>query len=93
MLQEDVEAGRTPGVALAVSRRGGPVEQVVRPLAVDTLFPVASITKLATALAVLRLAHAGELAPDDELLVQAASAPPPQASATGRCPVTRQAPS
>ncbi len=74
LLREDVEAGRTPGVALAVSRRGGPVEQVVvgadgagRPLAVDTLFPVASITKLATALAVLRLVDAGELAPSDQL--------------------------
>jgi beta-lactamase class C len=38
-----------------------------RSLAGDTLFPVASITKLATALAVLRLAAAGVLAIDDPI--------------------------
>jgi beta-lactamase class C len=38
-----------------------------RPLAEDSLFPVASITKLATALAVLRLVERGALALDDPL--------------------------
>jgi CubicO group peptidase (beta-lactamase class C family) len=37
------------------------------PLAADTLFPVASITKLVTALAILRLADAGRLDFDDPL--------------------------
>jgi CubicO group peptidase (beta-lactamase class C family) len=86
LLRTDVDAGRTAGVAVAVARRGETVEQVVvgtdgtgRPLAADSLFPVASLTKLAVALAVLRLADAGRLAPDDELgrhLPDAAAAVP-----------------
>lgn len=85
LLEDDVEAGRAPGVAVAVRLRDGPARHVVvgadaagRPLAADTLFPVASITKLATALAVLRLADAGELTPADQLsrhLPDAAAAP------------------
>ena len=72
-----------PGLLLAVVRGGDepllavlgsdPVSQP----AVDTLFPVASVTKLATALAVLRLCAAGQLALDDALsahLPQAAAA-------------------
>jgi len=50
------------GMAVAAVRSGQPVEAVVlgtdargQPLAEDSLFPVASVTKLATALAVLRL--------------------------------------
>jgi CubicO group peptidase (beta-lactamase class C family) len=86
LLRADIEAGRTTGVAVAAAGRGEPVEQVVvgadgtgRPLAADSLFPVASITKLAVALAVLRLADAGRLSPDDELgrhLPDAAAAVP-----------------
>jgi CubicO group peptidase (beta-lactamase class C family) len=38
-----------------------------RPITEQSLFPVASLTKLATALAVLRLADAGRLAMDDPL--------------------------
>lgn len=37
------------------------------PMAADTLFPVASVTKLATALAVLRLVARGDVALDDPL--------------------------
>ena len=55
-----------PGVVIAVARDGRPVEHLAvgsdargRPLAPDNLFPVASITKLATALSVLRLADRG----------------------------------
>jgi CubicO group peptidase (beta-lactamase class C family) len=47
-------------LALGVDHRG-------RPLAEDSLLPVASITKLATALAVLRLADRGALGLDDPL--------------------------
>jgi CubicO group peptidase (beta-lactamase class C family) len=50
-----------------------------RPLTADSLYPVASLTKLATALAVLRLADTGRLAPEDELarhLPDAAAAVP-----------------
>jgi beta-lactamase class C len=75
---------RLPGLLLAVSR--GADEPVLAALGddaagcaftTDTLFPVASVTKLATALAVLRLAAAGHLALDDPLaahLPQAAAA-------------------
>jgi CubicO group peptidase (beta-lactamase class C family) len=74
LLRADVEADATTGVAVAGARRAEPVEQVVvgvgatgRALAADSLFPVASVTKLAIALAVLRLNDAGRLAPADDL--------------------------
>src|SRR5436309_7816617 len=63
-----------PGMVIAVAQGGGPPQSLAvgtdaagTPLAADTLFPVASITKLATALAVLRLIAAGELALDAPL--------------------------
>ena len=63
-----------PGIVLAVARGIRPPEFLAVgadaasvPLAADTLFPVASITKLATALAVLRLVATGALALDDRL--------------------------
>src|SRR5215211_3828882 len=63
-----------PGVVVAVARDGEPIEHLAvgtdargQPLAPDSLFPVASITKLATALSVLRLCDAGLLALDDAL--------------------------
>ena len=63
-----------PGILLAVARGIRPPEFLAAgvdaagvPLRADTLFPVASITKLATALAVLRLAASGALALDDRL--------------------------
>jgi CubicO group peptidase (beta-lactamase class C family) len=63
-----------PGVVVTVARGDGAPDHLVvggdgagRPLAADSLFPVASITKPATALAVLRLAAQGKLALDDLL--------------------------
>lgn len=65
-----------PGMIVARMRDGGPAEYLVsgtdaagRLLAADSLLPVASITKLATALTVLRLADAGALKLDDPLAV------------------------
>jgi CubicO group peptidase (beta-lactamase class C family) len=55
------------GVVIAVARDGHPVEHLAvgsdargRPLTPDSLFPVASITKLVTALSVLRLVDPGD---------------------------------
>jgi beta-lactamase class C len=86
LLRADIGSGLATGFAVAVGRRGEPADQVVvgvdgagRPLAADSLFPVASVTKLAVALAVLRLAEAGRLSPGDDLgrhLPEAAAAVP-----------------
>lgn len=75
-----------PGAVVAVARGGAaPAFLVVgtdaagRPLAAEALFPVASISKLGVALAVLRLAADGALALDDPLgrhLPDAAAARP-----------------
>lgn len=74
VVEEVVRAQGVPGVVIAVGRGDGLAEHLVvggdaagRPLAADTLLPVASITKLATALATLRLAAAGAFALDDPL--------------------------
>src|SRR5215213_3962051 len=63
-----------PGVVVAVAREREPIEHLVvgtdargQPLMVDTLFPAASITKLATALSVLRLVDRGALHYEDRL--------------------------
>ena len=63
-----------PGMVVAAANQGRQRETLITgtdavgtPLADDTLFPVASLTKLATALAVLRLADRGALSLDDEL--------------------------
>src|SRR5947199_8580631 len=63
-----------PGVVVAASRDGSIVDQLVvgadaagRSLDARALFPVASVTKLATALAVLTLVDDHALALDDEL--------------------------
>ena len=63
-----------PGLVIAVQRDGHAPEVLIagtdangQPLTADTLFPVASLTKLATTLAVLRLAAAGALQLDDLL--------------------------
>lgn len=78
------EVHRLPGLLLAARRGGGSphvaalgTDGAGEPLAADALFPVASVTKLATALLVLRLAAAGEIGLDDPLaahLPQAAAA-------------------
>ena len=67
-------SARVPGLVVAAAR-GSATPAVLAwgadahgtPLAADTLFPVASVTKLATALAVLRLVEQGKLALDDPL--------------------------
>ncbi|MEO7910052.1 MAG: serine hydrolase domain-containing protein [Roseiflexaceae bacterium] len=74
VVEEAMQVGRIPGMIVAVARGQTSVEYLAigddalgRPLAHDTLFPVASITKLATALVVLRLAEDGALTLDDQL--------------------------
>lgn len=73
-VHEATQSGRVPGMIVAVARgQAQPAYHVVGhdarglPLADDTLFPVASVTKMATALAVLRLCGQGLLALDDPL--------------------------
>jgi beta-lactamase class C len=85
-VEEAMRAGQVPGMVLAIARGDRPIEYLAagtdalgRPLARDSLFPVASITKMATALVVLRLAEMGALSLDDpiaEHLPSAASAEP-----------------
>ena len=86
LLADLVNSRRVPGLALAIQRGDVPVKRQVlgsdaaeMPLAVDSLFIVASITKMAAALAVLRLLDRGVLALDDLLrdyLPAAAAAQP-----------------
>src|SRR5438105_4253291 len=73
-LEELRQRGELPGLAIAVARgHQAPSHLTVgsdaagHPIAVETLFPVASITKLATALAVLRLVNTGLIGLDDPL--------------------------
>jgi CubicO group peptidase (beta-lactamase class C family) len=73
-ISELLQRPAIPGVVIAVARDGHPVEQLAigtdahgRPLEPDSLFPVASITKLVTALSVLRLADRGVLHYEDRL--------------------------
>jgi CubicO group peptidase (beta-lactamase class C family) len=73
-VEEAMQVGRIPGMVVAVAREQAPMEYLVtgadalgQPLDHNSLFPVASITKLATALAVLRLAEDGALTLDDQL--------------------------
>ncbi len=74
VVEEILRTYQVPGMVIALTKEDGPVEHLVlgtdgqaRPLRADTLFMVASITKLATALAILRLAAAGALRLDDPL--------------------------
>lgn len=74
VVKEMQRDGTAPGMVIAVQRAGEAPEYLVTgvdaaamPLSADSLFPVASITKLATALAILRLVAAGELALDTPL--------------------------
>lgn len=73
-VHEAMQSGQVPGILLAVARDGAPTRYLVagadasgNPLRADTLFLVASITKLATALAALRLVDAGSLDLDEPL--------------------------
>ena len=90
VLRPSLEAVRRtedmPGIALSVALGAEPAQTlcvgcdaVGHECAPESLFPVASVTKLATALAVLRLVEAGRLALDDSLaehLPEAAAARP-----------------
>jgi beta-lactamase class C len=74
IIEDVLSPAQVPGIVIARVQGDGPVEHLVlgtdglsRPLQVETLFPVASITKMATALAILRLAACGALSLDDPL--------------------------
>jgi CubicO group peptidase (beta-lactamase class C family) len=74
VIQETLDSERVSGLALAVARGDGGVDRLFvgqdgagEPLGSETLFAIASITKLATALAVLRLLERGVLGLDDPL--------------------------
>ncbi|MBK9710414.1 MAG: beta-lactamase family protein [Kouleothrix sp.] len=85
-VEQAMRGGQVPGLVVAIARGRRPLEHLAlgadavgRPIERDSLFPVASITKMATALAVLRLADAGQLDLDDPLdrhLPQAVAAQP-----------------
>ncbi|MGH2617352.1 MAG: serine hydrolase, partial [Thermomicrobiales bacterium] len=69
-----LRTGAVPGVVIAVVVGDGNPEHLVlgtdadgQPLGPDSLLPIASISKLVTALAVLRLVADGELSLDDPL--------------------------
>ena len=71
---QTLATAQVPGLVIAVARGQQPAVEIAlgsdaggRPLTTASLFPVASITKLATALAVLRLVDAGAVALDDPL--------------------------
>jgi CubicO group peptidase (beta-lactamase class C family) len=73
-VEEVMARARVPGIVVVVARAEADIARLIVgsdtggvPLAEDTLFPVASITKLATALAVLRLVADGRLDLDDPL--------------------------
>lgn len=86
VVEQVVRDSELPGAIVALAEGNGPVEYVVTgtdaagvPLAADSLLPVASVTKLATALAALRLVADGAFSLDDELarhLPDAAAAQP-----------------
>ncbi len=81
-----MRAYQIPGLAIVAVRGGAPLgswylgaDAAGTPLTPESIFPIASITKLATALSVLRLVDAGTLALDDPLaryLPDAAAAGP-----------------
>jgi beta-lactamase class C len=81
-----MRGGQVPGLVVAIAQGERPAEYLAvgadvlgHPLEHDSLFPVASITKMATALAILRLVDRGLLDLDDPLgrhLPRAAAAQP-----------------
>src|ERR687894_209592 len=73
-VETTMAAGQVPGIVLQVARSGQPIAQFCvgkdaegRDLPPASLFPVASITKMATALAVLHIVDEGGAALDDPL--------------------------
>jgi CubicO group peptidase (beta-lactamase class C family) len=93
-----VEATETfdiPGFAIIAARNGHPVQHFFvgtdaagTPLNDDSIFPISSIGKLAVALAVLRLADAGQVALDDPLTHHLPDAAAAQAGVTVRTLLT-----
>ncbi|MFN8471915.1 MAG: serine hydrolase domain-containing protein [Anaerolineae bacterium] len=90
-VQGALGAFEMPGMVVAAARGDEPAEVLVvgmdaegRPLFRDSLFPVASVTKLATALAVLRLADSGAIALDDPLSIHLPDAAAAQPGVTPR---------
>ncbi|HWQ11445.1 MAG TPA: serine hydrolase domain-containing protein [Roseiflexaceae bacterium] len=87
---ELVRAGQVPGLIVAARRAGAEdsfaigVDAQGRALTPDTFFPVASVTKLATALTVLRLIDQGALGLDDELAAHLPAAAASQGGVTLR---------
>jgi CubicO group peptidase (beta-lactamase class C family) len=73
--REAMARRRVPGMVVAVASSGGEVELWSEGVAADAVWAVASVTKLATALGVLRLVEAGELRLEDELWEAAAAGP------------------
>lgn len=74
LARETMDNFAVPGLAILYQRTGSPVQTFTigtdaagNVLSQDSLFVVASVTKLATALSVLRLADAGALELDDPL--------------------------
>jgi len=74
LVEAELRAGNVPGAVIAVTHDANQVAHLVigsdadgQELTADSIFPVASVTKLATALAVLRLVEQNELELDDPL--------------------------
>ena len=74
LAEQIIASAGVPGLAIAAARGNGEPERLIvgkdaagRPLAEDTLFAIASITKLATGLVALRLVEAGVLELDAPL--------------------------
>lgn len=90
-VEKVVQAHHVSGVVVLVTRHNEPVENLVwgvdadgQPLTQDTLFPVASVTKLATSLAALRLVDQGALDLDRPLSVYLPDAAAAQSGVTLR---------
>jgi beta-lactamase class C len=90
-LNEVLHSAHVPGAVLALAYAERPSVWLAigsdargRPLGLDSLFPVASVTKLATSLAVLRLLEDGALALDDQLSEHLPGATAAQQSVTIR---------
>lgn len=86
---EQLSAARVPGAVVAIARDGEPALQMAYGadargalLSPASLMPVASVTKLATALAVLRLADQGRLHVDDPLYLHLPEAAAAHSAAT-----------
>ncbi len=94
-IEEAIETFDIPGFAILAARSGQPVERLFvgtdaagTPLNDESIFPISSVGKLAVALAVLRLADAGQVALDDPLSDYLPDAAAAQAGVTLRTLLT-----